>query len=269
VEIEVDAVDERGDMKEVRLRVGDQLVQRKVSFPFQMRWQPTAADVGQTRTLVIEAEDKAGNVTTSTRTITIGSPSAMEEAPLPTGVTTLAGQAVVGERLTCIPSGFSGNGVQLTYQWLRDGADVPGATSASYVAQEADLGRDVSCRVTAANSAGDADSTSDALAVSSASAGARGPSGPEGPSGPGGPSGAEGPSGPRGPGGAVLGGQAGSPAGDELTLRIWCKVRNQRRQVLCQVRPRGARWAARRRSSGSSVRSPPPPPTVAEPCAFG
>ena len=93
--------------------------------------------------------------------------------------------------------------------------------------------------MTAANSAGDADSTSDALAVSSASAGARGPSGPEGPSGPGGPSGAEGPSGPRGPGGAVLGGQAGSPAGDELTLRIWCKVRNQRRQVLCQVRPRG------------------------------
>jgi hypothetical protein len=37
VEVEVDAVDERGDMKEVRLYVGDQLIQRKISFPFQLR----------------------------------------------------------------------------------------------------------------------------------------------------------------------------------------------------------------------------------------
>ena len=40
VEIEVEAVDERGDIKEVRLSVGGTQVARKVSFPFQMRWQP-------------------------------------------------------------------------------------------------------------------------------------------------------------------------------------------------------------------------------------
>ena len=56
---------------------------RKVSFPFQMRWQPTADDVGDTVTLSVAAEDKAGNVTTSTRTITVGAASAMEESPLP------------------------------------------------------------------------------------------------------------------------------------------------------------------------------------------
>ena len=111
VEIEVEAVDERGDLKEVRLSIGGTQVAKKVSFPFQMRWQPTADDIGDTVTLSVDAEDKAGNVTTSTRTITVGAASALEESPLPTGVTTVSGKPVVGETLTCVPSGFSGNGV--------------------------------------------------------------------------------------------------------------------------------------------------------------
>jgi len=48
----------------------------------------------------------------------------------------------------------------------------------------------VACRVTASNSAGDADSTSDALTVSAAG-GAQGPAGPAGPSGPAGPAGTD------------------------------------------------------------------------------
>ena len=168
VEIEVEAVDERGDVREVRLSIGGRLVQRKVSFPFQMRWYPSAADVGRTVTLVVDAEDKAGNVTTSTRTITVGSAQSIEEAPLPTGVTTIAGRPVVGRTLTCIPSGFSGNGVRLSYQWLRNGAAIAGATREAYVPVAADIGRGVSCRVTATNSAGNADSTSEALFVSAA-----------------------------------------------------------------------------------------------------
>ena len=47
VEIEVEAWDERGDLKEVRLSVDGPPVQTKVSFPFQLRWQPAAADVGR------------------------------------------------------------------------------------------------------------------------------------------------------------------------------------------------------------------------------
>jgi hypothetical protein len=168
VEIEVEAADERGDVKETRLLIGGQLIQRKVSFPFQMRWYPSAADVGRTVTLVIEAEDKAGNVTTSTRTIAVGTAQSIEEAPLPTGVTTIAGRPVVGRTLTCIPSGFSGNGVRLGYQWLRNGAAIAGATGAAYVPVADDIGRGVSCRVTATNSAGNADSTSEALIVSAA-----------------------------------------------------------------------------------------------------
>src|SRR4051794_30161308 len=200
VEIEVEAVDERGDLKEVRLSVGGEQVARKVSFPFQMRWQPSASDIGETETLSVAVEDKAGNVTTSTRTITVGAPSAMEEAPLPTGVTTLSGKPVVGETLTCLPSGFSGNGVSLSYQWLRDGSPIGGATGSSYVPTNGDVGRDVSCRVTAANSAGDADSTSDVVTVGTAAAGPQGPAGPVGPVGPVGTAGPQGPAGPAGSG---------------------------------------------------------------------
>ena len=166
VEIEVEAVDERGDVREVRLNIGGQLVQRKVSFPFQMRWYPSAADVGRTVTLVVEAEDKAGNVTTSTRTITVGTAQSVEEAPVPTGVTTIAGTPVVGRTLTCIPSGFT-KGV-VSAQWLRNGAAIAGATGNTYVPVIDDIGRGVSCRATATNSAGSADSTSEALIVSAA-----------------------------------------------------------------------------------------------------
>ena len=51
VEIEVEAFDERGDLKEVRLSVGGTQVAKKVPFPFQMRWQPPADDICDTVTL--------------------------------------------------------------------------------------------------------------------------------------------------------------------------------------------------------------------------
>ncbi len=120
VEIEVEAVDERGDVKEVRLSVDGTQVTRKVSFPYQLRWQPAAGDVGATKTLSVTVEDKAGNVTTSTRAIKVVAGSGIAEAPLPTGVTTITGSPVVGSTLTCVPSGFTGGGT-LSYVWLRDG----------------------------------------------------------------------------------------------------------------------------------------------------
>ena len=101
----------------------------RCSFPFQFRWQPSAGYVGQTVTLSWSAEDKAGNVTRSFRVIRVVSGSGIANAPLPTGVTTIAGTPAVGETLTCIPSGFTGDNVTLSYQWLRDGAAIGGATS--------------------------------------------------------------------------------------------------------------------------------------------
>ena len=211
VEIEVEAVDERGDLKEVRLSVGGTQVAQEGLLPVP---DALAADRRRRRrhgdAVGRRVEDKAGNVTTSTRTITVGAASAMEESPLPTGVTTISGKPVVGETLTCVPSGFSGNGVDITLRVAarrhRDRRRRPAAT---YVPVDADIGHDVGCRVTATNSAGDADSTSDALTVSSASEGPQGrpdgsrpvrtgPTGPTGPTAPTGPHGSDRPDRPDG-----------------------------------------------------------------------
>jgi hypothetical protein len=233
VEIEVEAVDERGDMKETRLLVGGQLVQRKVSFPFQMRWYATADDIGDTVTLTVEAEDQAGNVTTSTRSILVGEPGALEESPLPTGVTTIAGTPSVGEELTCIPSGFSGNGVDLSYEWLRSGVVIDGADEATYTLVAADQGRAVACRVTATNSAGDADSTSDAVVVS----GASGPAGPPGPPGPPGPAGENGEDGEPGPPGAEGPRGRRGPRGRAADIEVTCRlVGRDKDEIRCRVR---------------------------------
>jgi hypothetical protein len=76
VEVEVDAADERGDLREVRLRAGGELVGTKVSFPFQLRWTPAPAQIGQSVTLTAEVEDRAGNVTVTERAVRVGPPDA-------------------------------------------------------------------------------------------------------------------------------------------------------------------------------------------------
>jgi hypothetical protein len=236
VEIEIEAVDERGDMKESRLFVGGELVQRKVSFPFQFRWYPTPDDVGDTVTLTVEAEDQAGNVTTSTRSILVGEPGALDESPLPTGVTTIAGTPSVGEELTCIPSGFSGNGVDLTYEWLRSGVAIADADEATYTPVAADQGHGFACRVTANNEAGDADSTSAAVTISGAS-GTAGPPGPPGPAGPAGPPGQDGAEGPRGPRGFE--GERGprGPRGRAADIEVTCRLVGRfNDEIRCKVR---------------------------------
>jgi murein tripeptide amidase MpaA len=276
VEIEVEAVDERGDVKEVRLSVGGQLVQRKVSFPFQMRWYPSASDVGQQRTLSVEVEDKAGNVTTSTRTVTVATAEGIGEAPLPTGVTTITGSPVVGSQLTCVPSGFTGAG-ELSYAWRRNGTAIGGATDASYTPVAADAGRTISCRVTSTNTHGDASSVSEGLIVTQ-SGGAQGPQGPAGPTGPQGPSGPTGPQGPSGPTGATgptgptgpsgptgPTGPAGpqgpqgpqGPAGPAPTVRITCTTNSAGNTVTCTIStdPATASTKASARLVGSKAKS--------------
>ena len=103
--------------------VDGELVQRKVSFPFQLRWYPAAGDIGQTKTLSVDGRGQGRQRHHARRAPSRSArPTAIEESPLPTGVTTFTGTPVVGETLTCVPSGFSGTACTLTYEWLRDGA---------------------------------------------------------------------------------------------------------------------------------------------------
>ncbi|WP_242086152.1 hypothetical protein [Microbacterium lacticum] len=63
----------------------------------------------------------------------------------------VTGTATVGETLTA-SAGFLGPwNEQLTYRWLRNGAAITGATASSYMLAAADLGKQISVRVTGQN----------------------------------------------------------------------------------------------------------------------
>ena len=178
VDVEVKAFDERGDIKEVRLYAGNELVKAKRSFPFQFRFWPKAAQVGSTLTLRAEAEDKAGNVRTITRDVRVVSAQALVQSPLPVGAKpVLTGSPTVGSTLTVTGFSFINNPAYTRYEWLRDGEVIAGAARATYTLTTDDLGHLVSARVTAGNSDGEGDATSKGLYVSAA-AGGQGSQGP-------------------------------------------------------------------------------------------
>jgi hypothetical protein len=98
----------------------------------------------------------------------------LQAAPSATGAPSLSGDAVIGGTLVCsrgtwaadqpesllyrAPSSFS-------YQWLHDGADVPGATASSYVPTAPGT---YACRVAAVNAAGTTTQASNTLMVPAA-----------------------------------------------------------------------------------------------------
>ncbi|MEJ5913644.1 S8 family serine peptidase [Pseudokineococcus sp. 1T1Z-3] len=71
--------------------------------------------------------------------------SAFRRAPVPV----VRGPWRVGSELTAIPGRWSPAPVELSYQWLRDGEPVEGATGRTYVLQPADAGAALSVRTTA------------------------------------------------------------------------------------------------------------------------
>lgn len=162
--------------------------------------------------------------------------------PTSTSPPTISGSPVVGSVLSCATGTFSGGATAGTQEWLRNG--VPIAAGPTYATTSADVGRRISCRVTAASNEGTGTGTSDdVVVVPAADAGApgvkgdpgpAGPQGPIGPVGPVGPGGETGATGPRGPAGAR------GPRGRDgrVTCRI---VRGRRgRTVRCSVTYRGS-----------------------------
>ena len=68
---------------------------------------------------------------------------------------TVSGSTALGSHLTCSEGTWSGTPAPaLTYQWLRDGKSIAGATASTYVITEADLGHSLSCAVVAINTQG-------------------------------------------------------------------------------------------------------------------
>ena len=118
-------------------------------------------DEGQTIKVRVSFTDNAGNDESLTSAATdavaaAADPPAPQEAPAAntpaTGAPTITGAARVGETLAANTSGIADeDGLdqrrRSAYQWLADGADISGATGATYVPVVDDAGRAIGVRV--------------------------------------------------------------------------------------------------------------------------
>jgi hypothetical protein len=78
----------------------------------------------------------------------------------------VSGDPALGQTLTCVPGVWGGKPPPvLSYQWLRSGAAVAGATSSSYRISPADQGQLLSCNVVATNNEGSSEAESNGVAV--------------------------------------------------------------------------------------------------------
>ncbi len=124
------------------------------------------ADEGEWLKVRVEFADDAGNA----ERLTSAATDAVEAAPRANtpaeGRPAISGKARVGEALTASTSGVSdadglANAV-FRYQWLRGGADIPGATGATYAVVDADEGERLKARVEFADDAGNEESLTSA-----------------------------------------------------------------------------------------------------------
>jgi hypothetical protein len=94
------------------------------------------------------------------RAYTPATPPANTAAPVMTGT------PEVDQTLSCSSGSWSGNPApSLGYEWLRDDAPIPGASSPTYVLQVGDARHELDCRVMATNAAGSISAASSTLLV--------------------------------------------------------------------------------------------------------
>jgi hypothetical protein len=80
--------------------------------------------------------------------------------PSNTAIPVISGTLNVGETLTTTNGTWDNSPTAYSYQWLRGGADISGATSNTYTLVGADEDEFISCKVTASNVYGSTDATS-------------------------------------------------------------------------------------------------------------
>ena len=96
----------------------------------------------------------------------VGKLGGVPAAPANTVAPSISGTAKVGQTLTAANGTWTGRPTPtLTRQWRADGNAISGATGATYVPVEGDIGKAITVRVTGANPYGSAAVTSAATAA--------------------------------------------------------------------------------------------------------
>ena len=96
-----------------------------------------------------------------------GGPSltASNAPPVLSASPVVTGTPAVGQTLSCSQGVWFNSPTSYTYQWLRDGTVISGATASTYVVVSGDLGHSISCTVTATNAFGSTPATSNAVVI--------------------------------------------------------------------------------------------------------
>jgi hypothetical protein len=82
------------------------------------------------------------------------------QPPAGTAAPQITGTPAVGQKLACSQGKWSGDQPKFAYRWLRDGATINAASTASYIVASDDQGHHLACKVTASNAKGTASQTS-------------------------------------------------------------------------------------------------------------
>jgi trimeric autotransporter adhesin len=123
----------------------------------------TGADWGHRLNVEVTATNGNGQVSaTSFPYYRVLHPS----APINIEPPQISGGPTVGGTLTASPGSWAGTEpLTYSYQWLRDGVAIPGATGATYVISSADAGHELAMWVTVTNSVGESSATSAGVKV--------------------------------------------------------------------------------------------------------
>ncbi|NDG31716.1 hypothetical protein EB118_16805, partial [bacterium] len=129
----------------------------------------TAADYQATIRVIIYAFNTGGETST---TVTF-SGQVLGKAPIITAIPTISGTVAPASTITASTGTWTAVPAitSYSYQWRADGVNISGATSASYTVALADIGKKLSCLVTATNSVGSiGEKTADTITVPNATA---------------------------------------------------------------------------------------------------
>lgn len=120
-----------------------------------------SADAGQVISCVVTATNSEGNATATSAATAV-----ITQTPANTAIPTITGTAQVGATLTSANGTWTGSPTPtFTRQWKADAANIAGATAATYVLAETELGKVITVTITGTNTAGNASATSAATAA--------------------------------------------------------------------------------------------------------